>query len=295
MRRWPAKRGITCYRVYGRDIPEVPLAVDLYEGRAHISEYERPSERTPAEHLDWLDLMVKTTAEVLEIPPEDVFMKSRTRQKGGGQHGVLSRDHRIFEVQEGGLKFEVNLSDYVDTGLFLDHRPTRQRVRESAQGKRFLNLFAYTGSFTVYAAAGGAAETTTVDLSNTYLDWAVRNMHRNGFDGREHRYVREDVLEFLHLESRPDSYDLIVADVPTFSNSKRSDEIWDAQYCHADLVNRLLETLSKDGTLIFSTNYRKFRLFVKDIQAENITDISQETIPEDFRDRKVHRCFEIRR
>ena len=291
LRRWPARRGITCYRLYGRDIPEVPLAVDLYEGRLHIAEYERPHDRSPAEHLDWLDLMADTAAKVLEVPKEAVFLKTRRRQKGGSQHGVLADDRQVFWVQEGGLKFEVNLSDYIDTGLFLDHRLTRQWVREHSEGRRILNLFAYTGSFSVYAAAGGAAATTSVDLSNTYLDWAVRNMSNNGFTGAEHRYVREDVLEFVLRQNDRDRYDLIVADVPTFSNSKRTEEVWDVQWCHVELVNRLLELLAEDGTLLFATNYRKFRLFEKDLLAGRVEEFTRATIPEDFRDQKIHKCW----
>ena len=295
LRRWPSRRGITCYRLYGRDIPEVPLAVDFYEGRLHIAEYERPHDRSPAEHLDWLDLMAETAARVLEIPRELVFLKTRRRQKGGSQHGVLANEHQVFVVSEGGLKFEVNLSDYIDTGLFLDHRLTRQWVRERSRGRRMLNLFAYTGSFSVYAADGGAVSTTSVDLSNTYLDWAERNLRQNGFTGGEHRSVREDVLEFLERHNDIDRYDLIVADVPTFSNSKRTDEVWDVQWRHVELINRLLELLSGDGELLFSTNYRKFRLFEKDLRAGRVEDLTGATIPEDFRDQKIHKCWRIGR
>jgi len=172
LRRWP-RRGITCYRLYDRDIPEVPLAVDLYEGRVHIAEYDRPHDRTPAEHADWLDMLVQVAGDVLEVKPADIFLKRRRRQRGADQYGKIADDRRVFTVHEGGLAFEVNLSDYLDTGLFGDHRITRDKVRSESAGKRFLNLFAYTGAFTVYAAAGGAASTTTVDLSNTYLDWAA--------------------------------------------------------------------------------------------------------------------------
>ena len=165
LRQWPTKRGITCYRIYERDIPEMPLVVDRYEDALHIAEFERPHERTPAEHADWLDHMVRTAAEALETPRDLVFVKHRRRQRGAAQYEPVDDRRAMRVVQEGGLKFQVNLSDYVDTGLFLDHRITRSMVRDAAAGTNFLNLFAYTGSFTVYAAAGGAAQTTTVDLA----------------------------------------------------------------------------------------------------------------------------------
>ena len=171
---WPTKRGITCYRIYERDIPEIPLVVDRYEDALHIAEFERPHDRTPAEHADWLDLMVRTAAEALETPRDLVFVKHRRRQRGAAQYEPVDDRLATRVVQEGGLKFQVNLSDYVDTGLFLDHRITRSMVRDAATGTNFLNLFAYTGSFTVYAAAGGAAQTTTVDLLPGHLEWARR-------------------------------------------------------------------------------------------------------------------------
>ena len=174
LRRWPTRRGVTCYRLYDRDIPEVPLVVDRYEDYLHIAEYERPHTHTPAEHGDWLDLMARTAGEVLEIPRPQIFFKKRIRQRGTQQHEQVAEKKKIVTVQEGNLKFQVNLSDYIDTGLFLDHRITRTLVREAASGRRFLNLFGYTGAFTVYAVDGGASETTTVDLSQTSLDWTCK-------------------------------------------------------------------------------------------------------------------------
>ncbi|MEX1224888.1 MAG: bifunctional 23S rRNA (guanine(2069)-N(7))-methyltransferase RlmK/23S rRNA (guanine(2445)-N(2))-methyltransferase RlmL, partial [Pirellulales bacterium] len=182
LRRWPTRQGITCYRLYERDIPEVPLLVDRYETRLHMAEFERPHDRTPAEHADWLDLMIRTAAETLEVPREWVYLKQRRRLRGADQYQAaddaepiqfnhLADPRATFVAHEGGLKFEVNLADYVDTGLFLDHRLTRGIVREAASGTRFLNLFAYTGSFSVYAASGGARQSVTVDWSNTYLEW----------------------------------------------------------------------------------------------------------------------------
>ena len=212
LRRWPRKQGITCYRLYERDEPQVPLVVDRYEDCLHITEYERPHDRSPAEHADWLDLMARTAADALEVDRSKTFLKRRQRQRGTRQHERFGDEGRLFVVHEGGLKFQVNLSDYVDTGLFLDHRITRSMVREEAKGKRFLNLFGYTGAFTVYAAAGGAASTVTVDLSNTYLDWAELNLGLNELGGPSHRFIRRDAMEYLSGLPEEPCFDLAVVD-----------------------------------------------------------------------------------
>lgn len=293
LRRWPA-RGITCYRLYDRDVPEVPLAVDRYEDFLHIAEYERPHERTLAEHADWLDLMTRTAAEVMEIPVSHVFLKRRERQRGTSQYERLGEQQKIIEVSEGGLKFQVNLSDYLDTGLFLDHRITRSMVRDSAAGKRFLNLFGYTGSFTVYAAAGGARSTTTVDLSNTYLDWAATNLRLNGFTGREHHFFRSDAVKFLFNHAPGVHYDLAVVDPPTFSNSKSTEDVWDVQRDHVPLLKALFPLMSPGGVIYFSTNFRRFKL-AEDELARDVTirEISRQTVPEDFRNERIHRCWRL--
>jgi 23S rRNA G2069 N7-methylase RlmK/C1962 C5-methylase RlmI len=304
LRRWPTKRGITCYRIYDRDIPEVPLAVDRYEDALHIAEYERPHERTAAEHADWLDLMVKTAAETLEVPKELVFLKHRQRQRGAAQYERVADQRALRVVHEGGLKFQVNLSDYVDTGLFLDHRITRSMVRELAAGKRVLNLFCYTGAFSVYAAAGGAAETVSVDLSSTYLEWAEENLQLNGFAvGNQHQLVRADSRDFVESLSRPSAvssgpngerlFDLAVVDPPTFSNSKRLDDDWDVQRDHGPLLASLLEIMRPGGTVFFSTNSRRFKLDEAALGGANVREITRQTIPEDFRNKRIHRCWRI--
>ncbi|MCP4377898.1 MAG: bifunctional 23S rRNA (guanine(2069)-N(7))-methyltransferase RlmK/23S rRNA (guanine(2445)-N(2))-methyltransferase RlmL, partial [bacterium] len=196
LRKWPTKRGVTCYRIYDRDIPEIPLAVDLYEGRLHIAEYDRPHDRTAGQHVDWLERMVAAAGEKLGIKPENVFLKRRRRQRGHDQYErVSATPSPRITVSEGACKFLVNLADYIDTGLFLDHRITRGMVRDESAGKRMLNLFAYTGSFSVYSAAGGAVATTTVDLSNTYLDWARANFKLNDISGEAHRFVRAGAMQ----------------------------------------------------------------------------------------------------
>jgi 23S rRNA (guanine2445-N2)-methyltransferase / 23S rRNA (guanine2069-N7)-methyltransferase len=292
LRKWPAK-GITCYRLYDRDIPEVPLAVDTYEGRLHLAEYDRPHDRSPGEHADWLDLMVRTAAEALDVKPADCFLKCRRRQRGLSQYERHADDHRAFVVGEGGLKFQVNLSDYLDTGLFLDHRITRSMVRDEAGGKTMLNLFAYTGSFSVYAAAGGAKATTSVDLSNTYLDWARQNMAINGHTGRQHEFVRGDAMSFLRAHGEGPAYELAVVDVPTYSNSKSTEEDWDVQQHHAALLNRLAELMPPGGVIYFSTNFRRFKLDEPALAGLQCREISGRTVPEDFRNKRIHRCWRM--
>lgn len=293
LRRWPG-RGITCYRLYERDVPDVPLAVDVYDGRLHIVEFERPNEHTPAQHAEWRDLMVRTAGEALGVPADRVHYKDKPKQRGTTQHEKVGDVGRAFVVTEQGLKFEVNLTDYIDTGLFLDHRQTRAMVRDEAAGKRFVNLFAYTGSFSVYAAAGGAASTTTVDLSGTYLDWAKRNMALNGFGGDAHRGVREDALGFIGSLGPGAHFDLAMVDPPTFSNSKRLDSDWDVQKDHGRLLAGLAKRMSRGGVVYFSTNFRRFKLDESALGGfDDVREISKQTVPEDFRNRRVHRCWRL--
>ena len=293
LRRWPTKRGITCYRLYERDVPDVPLVVDRYEDALHIAEFARPHDRSPAQHADWLDLMARTAGEVLDVPRERIFVKQRQRQRGAAQYQRVDDRRAEFVVREGGLRFLVNLSDYVDTGLFLDHRLTRQIVREAAAGKRFLNLFGYTGSFTVYAAAGGAATTTTVDKSATYIDGARKNLELNGFVGQQHRLVQSDIRAFLDSLSARDEWDLAVVDPPTFSNTKGIEDDWDVQANHAGLLRELAPHIVPGGVVYFSTNFRRFKLDEAALGDYTIRDITRQTIPEDFRNQRIHLCWQL--
>jgi 23S rRNA (guanine2445-N2)-methyltransferase / 23S rRNA (guanine2069-N7)-methyltransferase len=293
LRAWPTKRGITCYRLYERDVPDVPLVVDRYEDALHLAEFARPHDRSPAQHADWLDLMARAAGEVLDVPRERVFMKHRDRQRGAAQYQRVGQQRAEFVVHEGGLKFIVNLSDYVDTGLFLDHRITRRLVSDVAAGKRFLNLFGYTASFTVYAAAGGAAATTTVDKSATYIDWARKNLGLNGFDGSQHRLVRSDIQEFVERLSPRDQWDLAVVDPPTFSNTKGIEHFWDVQRDHAELLQRLAAHIMPGGVVFFSTNFRRFKLDETALGDYTIRDITRQTIPEDFRNQRIHQCWKL--
>ena len=302
LRRWPTKRGITCYRIYDRDIPEVPLVVDRYEDALHIAEYDRPHDRTPAEHADWLQHMVRAVAKALDIDRKRMFVKRRERQRGTAQYQRVSDESSVLIAQEGGLKFQVNLSDYLDTGLFLDHRQTRAMVRDEAAGKRFLNLFGYTGAFSVYAAAGGAAATTTVDLSPTYLAWAEENMRLNGFlppqspqrkQGNEHQFLQSDAQSYIDSLPPGPRFDLVVVDPPTFSNSKRTDEDWDVQQHYAELLNAVAAQLSDGGVIYFSTNFRRFKFDEALLPELTAREITRQTIPEDFRNKRIHRAWRL--
>ncbi len=294
LRRWP-KRGITCYRLYERDVPAVPLVVDRYEDRLHIAEFDRPHERTPAEHADWLDLMAQSAADVVGVPQAHVHLKRRARQRRTAQYEKLDTSGETLIAHEGGLRFRVNLTDYIDTGLFLDHRITRAKIRDMSAGKQVLNLFGYTGAFTVYAAAGGAAATTTVDLSRNYLDWAQQNLELNGLNGPSHRFVRADVMAFVR-DLHPDvHFDLAIVDPPTYSNSKRTSNDWDIQRDHVAMLNKIARHMADEGVIVFSTNFRKFQFALDQLAGLAAHEISKQTVPEDFRNRRIHRCWLLQR
>lgn len=294
LRKWAQRENVTCFRVYDADIPEFPLSIDTYEGTAlHVSEYQRAHRLTDEEYSAWALGCIRVLTAVFEIPESAVFFKLRQPQKGSNQYEKTGFDAFEMVAQESGLSFLVNLGGYLDTGLFLDHRTTRAMVREISEGRNVLNLFAYTGSFSVYAAAGGAASTTTIDLSNTYLDWAVKNFELNGLMGPKHHFIRADVKAWLQNPGAV-RYDLVVLDPPTFSNSKRMRDILDIQRDHPMMINACLRLLNPGGILFFSTNFRKFKLEVSQIRsAAKILDISLKTIPPDFRNKKIHYCFRL--
>lgn len=288
LRKWARREDVTCYRLYDRDIPEVPLVIDWYEGHLHVARFAR---EFPDEDPAWMDTLVAHAARALDVPAARVHVKERRRQRGLAQYERLDDSDMYLVVGEGGHRFAVNLDDYLDTGLFLDHRLTRARVEREARGKRFLNLFCYTGAFTVYAAAGGASASVSVDLSNRYLDWAERNMALNELAGPAHRFVRVDVLEYLR--SVRERFDLVVLDPPTFSNSKKMEGVLDVQRDHVELIGRTLSLLRPGGVLYFSTNARRFKLAAESISASEIEDITRATLTEDFRARPAHRCWRI--
>ena len=291
--KWARREGIEAYRLYDRDIPEFPLAIDRYAGRLHVQVFEKKRQLDAAD----LEHIQAELARCLEIPPQQVVIKHRRRQRGLDQYQRLGAGSPSFTVSERGLIFEVNLSSYLDTGLFLDHRETRQMIRDRVRDKTFLNLFAYTGSFTVYAAAGGARSSVTVDMSNTYQAWSRRNLaHNNLEDPQRHRFVQADVLAFLQrMQAQGDHFDLILLDPPSFSNSKRMDNTFDVQRDQLSLLGNALELLSPGGELVFSNNRKGFKLDPRVHRLASVTEISAQTIPVDFRRHTPHRCWSMRR
>jgi 23S rRNA (guanine2445-N2)-methyltransferase / 23S rRNA (guanine2069-N7)-methyltransferase len=301
--RWARREGVTCYRVYDADLPEYAVAIDRYEEWVHVQEYQAPKTIDADLAAARLADVVAMVPAILEVDPGRVVVKVRSRQRGAEQYRRQGDAGTTVEVYEGGLRFLVNLTDYLDTGLFLDHRLVRARIRELARGKRFLNLFAYTGAASVYAAAGGALATTSVDLSRTYLDRAADNLVLNGFataeEGGEHRLVRADCVEWLATQGslppaeRP-RYGLILLDPPTFSNSKSMEGVLDVQHDHAQLIRAAADLLDDAGVLLFSTNSRRFVLDEAALPGLAVDEITRATVPPDFaRNPRVHRCWSI--
>ena len=292
--RWAEREGVTCYRVYDADLPEYAMAVDLYERWVHVQEYEPPATVDPRRAEARLHDALAALPGVLEVAPDDVFVKVRRRQRGLAQYEKLARSEDLREVHEGGYRFLVNLVDYLDTGLFLDHRPTRALLRDLARGRRFLNLFGYTGTATVYAAGGGAPSSVTVDLSQTYLAWARRNFALNGLKAAQHETVRADVLAWLGRERR--RFGLIFLDPPTFSNSKGMRGTLDVQRDHVALLQAAARLLTPDGVLIFSTNFRRFNFDAVALPELVAEEITHATVPRDFARRpRIHQAWRIQR
>ena len=293
--KWARRHDIEAWRLYDRDIPQFPFAIDVYGGQIHLQEYDTGWLMQPEEYETWLSEVLEAVAFITGFAPADIHLKRRERQKGTQQYEKTGKAGADFIVHEHGRRFWVNLEKYLDTGLFLDHRNTRQRVGEMAAGKRFLNLFAYTGSFSVYAATGGAAASETVDLSNTYLDWARRNFELNGIDEARHQIVRADVFQYLQAAAQAGKpFDLIVMDPPSFSNSRKMLDILDIQRDHMRLIDGAMALLASDGLLFFSNNLRSFALDEAVAQKYAVKEISKQSVPEDFRNKKIHQCWEIR-
>lgn len=288
------RQEIACYRFYDHDLPEFPFAIDWYNGVVHAAEYKRRHGMEDEEHEAWLQNCKEVLATVLEISQDNIFMKVRQRKAGRqGQYEKFDEQKVERIVPEGGLNFIINLTDYLDTGLFLDHRITRGMVRDEAKGMRVLNLFCYTGSFSVYAAAGGAETVTSVDLSKTYLNWAKRNMQYNKlYKDERHEFIHGDVIEWLDYMPA-NGYDLIVCDPPTFSNSKRMEDNFDVQRDHVMLLKKLLKGCDEGGRIYFSNNYRNFALDRDSIPALTVKDITGQTTPFDFQGRLNRKCFLI--
>ncbi|MBR1536664.1 MAG: class I SAM-dependent methyltransferase [Treponema sp.] len=347
LRKWARRERVTCYRLYDRDIPEVPLAVDLYEALpdgmdskveaakfyrdedarisandlsvvrnknerlfVHLYLYERPYEKSDSDEELWLDTMAKAVSQTLEIPENRVIKKLRKKQKGESQYEKIDSKLTIESyVQECGQLFKVNLSDYLDTGLFFDHRPLRSVVRKTCAGKSVLNLFCYTASFSVYAAEGKARRVESVDLSNTYIEWAKFNFALNDFNPDDKRFVftRADVTGFLNQknaevpnEDGSNRYDIIILDPPTFSNSKATRNTLDINRDWPSLVTKCLNLLNQDGVLYFSTNSHRLKfeenLIPKATEGGSkikIFDMTEKSLPEDFKGTKAHRLWKL--
>lgn len=290
--KWAKRNGITCYRVYDHDIPEFPFCVDIYEDRVHIAAYLNRY-RSVEEQDEKVAQAGLVITQVFGVSADKVFLKHRKvlARREEQYEKVAMQQHKMV-VRENGLQFWVNLSDYLDTGLFLDHRPLRTRFLTEAKGKDVLNLFAYTGSFSVYAAAAGARKVTTVDLSATYIQWAKDNFVLNGLPVHDEGLIQVDVMSFL---KRPvvQLYDLVIVDPPSFSNSKRMKGTWDTQRDHPTMLHLLLKHCRPGATIYFSNNFRDFRPDLSRLDLRSWKDISAATIPEDFRNKQIHKCYEL--
>lgn len=338
LRKWARKNTISCYRLYDRDIPEIPVSLDVFEflpekihNTIQCSEfiktqneliskndlsaeknaeerryavlylYERPYKKEQSEETEWLNLMAKTAAQVLNIPESHIVKKERKMQKGTNQYEKNSSFQTIRgTVQEQGQMFKIDLTTYLDTGLFFDHRPLRKTVRNESEGKRILNLFCYTGSFSVYAASGNASFVESVDLSNTYLNWAKENMRLNGFTNPEkYIFTKEDAIKWLKKKSQTitqnEKFDIIILDPPTFSNSKSTENVLDINRDWPDLLEFCVKLLNSNGTLYFSTNSTRLTFDEKKLPKNTeCTDLTSNSIPKDFEGKKPHRLWKIK-
>jgi 23S rRNA (cytosine1962-C5)-methyltransferase len=288
------RMNIECYRLYDKDLPEFPVMIDLYGSKVCLSEYKTRHHLTEDEYKAWLHGTISIIATVLQVSEEEIYTRERKRKQDRlSQYQKTAEEKEFFEVQENGLKFLVNLSDYLDTGLFTDHRITRKMVMDESKDKKILNLFAYTGAFSVYAAAGGAEQITTVDLSNTYIEWAKKNFEINFLANPfKYKFIVADVKQYLHTLTA-NTFDLVVMDPPTFSNSKKMKEILDIQRDHTELLNQALRALKTGGILYFSTNARKFQLNAAEIEATVIKDITTATTPFDFEGKLQRWCWRM--
>ncbi len=304
LHKWAKREEVFAFRLYDKDIPEIPLAVDLYfehnsnDLYAVMFLYKRPYEKDLAEEQEWLNFIEEALSQALDIPKSRIFFKMREKQKGLSQYKKINSAKTQIIVKEGQSLFFVNLSDYLDTGLFLDHRPSRLKIFKEAREKRVLNLYAYTGAFSIHALAGGAKSVCSVDLSNTYLNIAQENLKLNKLDEKKASFEKSCVMKFLENSiSKKKKWDLIICDPPTFSNSKQADT-FDINKDWKKLCMLCLKVLSADGTLYFSSNSLKLKFDPDELNNEfnrklKIDDISLKSIPEDFRNKKIHKMWKI--
>jgi 23S rRNA (cytosine1962-C5)-methyltransferase len=288
------KQAVSCYRIYDHDLPEFPLCIEKYEDWLYVAEYRRNHKMEEAEHESWLADCKNIIIEITGLPAASIVLRTRQRKSNRqDQYQKLDDGRRFILANENGLKFKINLTDYLDTGLFLDHRITRSLIRDSSKGKNVLNLFCYTGSFSVYAAAGEAAEVVSVDLSKTYLKWALENMELNElYDASRHLYLHEDAKQYLH-KLPAEYFDLVIMDPPTFSNSKRMEDFLDIQRDHPKLINQAVASMKQGGTLYFSTNFSRFQMQEEYLSGCTVKDITRLTTPFDFQGKLKRFCFRI--
>ncbi len=288
------RMGISCYRVYDHDIPEYPLCIEIYEDIIYVAEYLRRHGMDEIEHDEWLEEVKEIIVAVLQCKSENIFIRQRRKHSHRSEQQYEKDTYTVheFTVKENGLQFIIKPGTYLDTGLFLDHRITRKKIQEMSAGKRVLNLFCYTGSFSVYAAAGGASNVTSIDMSNTYLNWAQQNLMANNFTSPSYQFIQADVMQWVQ-EKRKQEYDLVVVDPPTFSNSKRMKDFFDVQLHHANMLNQIAAMVSLGGTIVFSNNLSKFVLDEKALHVQSIRDITKATIPFDFENKLQRCCYEL--
>lgn len=290
LKPWANRLNIEAYRLYDRDIPEYPFIVDVYGSHYVIYDKSDPFKDKEKNHLAHVLEALKL---IFKCDDSDIVIKKRERQEGLKQYEKLDSQNKTFPVMESKALLKVNLYDYLDTGLFLDHRPIRQTIYKTAKDKKFLNLFCYTGSVSVFAALGGAL-TTSVDMSQTYLNWAQDNFQLNNIDLAGHSFVNANVLEWLKENCLIRKFDIIFLDPPTFSNSKKMEDNFEVERDQNFLVDSCMKMLSSDGVLYFSNNKRKFKISEQILSSYKVKNITEESIPQDFHDKKIHCCFEIK-
>lgn len=289
IRPWAERKQYQAYRLYDLDIPEYPFILDRYHD--HLVFYDRSNDKIARDRAH-LDEAKSAVIDYFSIPKEKFVLKERERQRGLEQYEKLDKREQYLTIQEGSLKFDVNLFDYLDTGLFLDHRPLRERLVRLQKLQKILNLFCYTGSLSVAAAFGGA-QVTSIDMSATYLKWAERNFVLNSIDPSLHRFFRFDILQYLE-GATSDKYDLILLDPPTFSNSKKMQAPFEVEQDQDFLIENCMKRLAPEGLLIFSNNKKKFKLSDGVQNKYHCRDITEQSIPQDFHNKSIHNCFEIR-
>jgi 23S rRNA G2069 N7-methylase RlmK/C1962 C5-methylase RlmI len=293
VRKWAKRSSTDCFRIYDRDIKEYPLAIDFYAGRFSVQffSYDRGCDETSSELQEEID---SALCSIFDTSPDCIYWRTRIKRQRTQQYEKMDEKEDFFTVFEYGAKFIVNLDDYLDTGLFLDHRETRRMVASLAKNKSVLNLFSYTCSFSVHAALSGASFTKSVDMSNTYVDWGCDNFALNDLSEKNNEILREDCLKFLEDAVHEKAlFDIIIIDPPTISRSKKMDQMFDVQIDHPYLIKMALKLLAEGGVIFFSTNSRKFKLDESLSSFCSIKDITAKTIPLDFHNMKIHRCWEI--